>query len=124
MKQLLMSSVLLIFIFASCNQPTPNPGTHIHEDGSVHADHTEQEVPTQESFVVTPDSLAVHTDSLMPHDQGKTHAHNGNPHKHWHWIEYLILKAFLKIPTALLEWIAKSDTFNSNKHINVFYINI
>jgi uncharacterized lipoprotein NlpE involved in copper resistance len=86
MKQLLISSALLIFVFASCNQTTQKPGTHTHEDGSVHSDHAEQAVPAQESFVVTPDSLTVETDSLNKHDHdhehGQSHTHNGKTHKH------------------------------------------
>jgi hypothetical protein len=84
MRLFLISSTLLVFIFAGCTQAAKKQDTHTHEDGSVHSNHSEQAIPAQESFVLTSDTLTAKPDSLSNHvhDHEKTHKHNGKEHKH------------------------------------------
>lgn len=50
--------------------PPGNPGTHVHGDGTVHADHADS-LHTQEEFSVPADSSTEHT-----HNGGKSHSHD------------------------------------------------
>lgn len=66
-------------IFSCSDKPPKSPGTHMHDDGSVHKDHTADSAkPDQQAFSVT-DSATVPADTATkkPH----THA-DGKPHTH------------------------------------------
>lgn len=66
------------------NADGSHPNTHVHEDGSVHADHDEE--VTQESFRVDQDSI--YTDTIDNHEDShhhETHSdHNNSDLKHKH----------------------------------------
>ena len=67
---------LLVF---SCNDNTNNqPGTHTHDDGSVHTDHTADSIkPAQQEFKVDSTSIPSDTTAKKPHTHadGRTHTH-------------------------------------------------
>lgn len=71
---------LALFPVFSCNDNSQTqPGTHTHDDGSVHTDHTvDSSKPEQQEFTVT-DSTAIHADTTNKkehtHPDGKTHTH-------------------------------------------------
>ena len=86
MKSKVILFAIALFSLVSCGgNANKQHGTHVHEDGSVHADHgTEQVAPTkQESFKVDADTTATkeadHHDHN--HDHGHTHA-DGTHHTH------------------------------------------
>ena len=81
MKKIFLCAALTFALFPifSCNDNAEKqPGTHTHDDGSVHEDHaTDSAKPQQEEFRVT-DSTTVPADtSKKPHthDGGKPHTH-------------------------------------------------
>ena len=77
MKQVFLSIMMVISISISfsCNDnSTSQPGTHTHEDGSVHTDHDTTK-PQQEEFKVP--------DSTYKDSAGKEHTHaDGKKHTH------------------------------------------
>jgi hypothetical protein len=71
---------LLLFSIIGCgDDKAKEPGTHTHDDGSVHKDHNgDSAKPQQQEFKVT-DSPAVKVDSA----DKKEHTHkDGKPHTH------------------------------------------
>ncbi len=50
------------------------PGTHVHEDGTVHADHTDTTGHAQEEFSVKKDSIG-NKEGEHKHDAGSDHKH-------------------------------------------------
>lgn len=90
MKKLLSIITVLALVVAvsSCKgkkqkENTP-AGTHLHEDGSTHADHEEEAKPNQESFEVI-DAEAEHDHDAEGHEHGDGDAHSHETdakHKH------------------------------------------
>ncbi len=69
-----------VLLLSACDgKPTENHshdnGTHIHEDGSVHQNHTEEE-SSQEEFTVPADS------SVNQSQTDSMHMHNSHGHPH------------------------------------------
>ena len=85
MKTKLFFIGITAFIMAGCNQSCNNNNktqTHTHEDGSIHADHPEENVPAQESFVIDNDSLLHVPDSVSNHEHEQSHEHGPDTHTH------------------------------------------
>jgi len=88
MKSIKSTAIILCSLFflglTACGGGSNRQGTHTHDDGSVHDDHTTEEVakPTpQESFKVAADSTTTTTDPAHGHDHGHDHG-DGKPHTH------------------------------------------
>lgn len=76
MKKVLSIALLSVsVILFSCNQ-AEQKGSHTHDDGSTHTDHTADTTkPVQEEFIAK-DSLKTDTSSKEhSHEDGKNHAH-------------------------------------------------
>ena len=78
MKKLIFILAIAGFIFSSCGdkKKKDNAGTHVHEDGTVHSNHThDDEVkPNQESFEVKEEH----------HHEGEAKEEHSNDHEHSH----------------------------------------
>ncbi len=77
----------IILCFASCGgAKKKNSGTHTHEDGSVHQNHSTEGIAKpleQETFRVEADSTTSTVNPAHDHGDGKLHDHgDGKPHKH------------------------------------------
>ncbi len=82
----LFSALLLGFASCGGGAKTNGHGTHTHEDGTVHQDHSVDEATRpseQESFRVEADSTTCTANPAHHHEDGHTHDHgDGKPHKH------------------------------------------
>jgi uncharacterized lipoprotein NlpE involved in copper resistance len=75
MKKLFILFFALSLFAISCGKKAEQEGTHVHEDGSVHADH-EPDTTKQETFTVAGDSTATDsTEHAHKHESGKEHKH-------------------------------------------------
>jgi hypothetical protein len=82
MKKTLSILALSVFLFSACTSKTQEEGTHVHDDGSTHADHVEADTTKQEEFSVTLDSTKSE-EKPHKHEEGKEHKHEeGKEHKH------------------------------------------
>lgn len=82
MKKIFLCAGLAIALFPifSCNDNSQkSPGTHTHDDGSVHPDHdADSAKPQQQEFQVTDSTTAAaDTTTKKPHTHG-----DGKPHTH------------------------------------------
>jgi len=87
MKKLIQASLIIagFFIIVSCNHKKHNEEDyHVHEDGSVHKDHSpEAETTEQETFTVNPDSsITVQQPTENKSENKSEHSHNGKKHTH------------------------------------------
>jgi hypothetical protein len=81
MKKSLIYLSLIAFLFAACsgNQPKEhdhNDGTHQHDAGSVHADHSDSAAKQKE--------FTVPADSTSQKKEAEEHTHEGHEHPHKH----------------------------------------
>lgn len=80
MKKIMITAAALVML-AACGGHSHNHGTHVHEDGTVHQDHSAETAKpaAQESFKAEADT----TDTEDHHDHGHSHDH-GHGHSHQH----------------------------------------
>ncbi|MBK9636937.1 MAG: hypothetical protein IPO63_03650 [Bacteroidetes bacterium] len=72
--------VAVFLVACSNNQNNENSHqdeTHVHEDGSTHQNHDDNDTAKQEEFDVTQDTTLNQADSLH-------HTHDGSEHTHQH----------------------------------------
>ncbi|MGR6088597.1 MAG: hypothetical protein ACU4F9_10500 [Arcticibacter sp.] len=86
MKTILIALSIISFLFISCQQQSNSnvnesdhghdhsSDTHMHEDGSVHANHGDTS-HTQEDFIVDTDSVGGKLGSTHSHGDGQPHSH-------------------------------------------------
>lgn len=73
-KSFILGSLILLAIpFTACNNSTDS-NTHIHEDGSTHADHDTVK-PKQEEFIVGDSTRKDSTKKEHAHKDGSKHSH-------------------------------------------------
>ena len=85
MKNIFFTIAIFAILLGSCrNNSAKKTDTHIHDDGTEHINHdnNEEKMPEQELFEVEIDSLTIKKDSLNS-DQETEHSHDG-VHKHKH----------------------------------------
>ena len=89
MKKIVFILAIVGLVFTSCgNKKNQNSGTHVHEDGTVHANdahNLDQTVkPDQESFEVKADNDAEHKHEDTDHEgheHGDETGHDHGEHK-------------------------------------------
>jgi hypothetical protein len=75
MKKLFILFFALSLFVISCGKKAEQEGTHVHDDGSVHADHA-TDTTKQEAFTVAGDSTATDsTEHAQQHEAGEEHKH-------------------------------------------------
>lgn len=73
---LFTGTLCTLLFFAACNDQATS-GTHQHEDGSTHSDHTPDTAKLQQQEFVVGDSTQKDTTTkeVHTHDGGEPHAH-------------------------------------------------
>ena len=86
MRNIFISMAIAAILLAGCSrnqtkEQEPSKDVHVHEDGTVHQNHEEDTVVTQEEFIVPVDSASQIEEikHKHTHDQNDGHKH---PHKH------------------------------------------
>lgn len=75
MKKLFILFFAVSLFTISCGKKAEQEGTHVHDDGSVHEDHT-VDTTKQEEFTVEGDSTATDsTEHAQQHEAGEEHKH-------------------------------------------------
>jgi hypothetical protein len=74
-KVFLLGSISICLLVAACNNDKKEPGTHVHDDGSTHAEHDTTK-PQQQEFSVTDSSSIKDTSNKQhTHKDGEKHSH-------------------------------------------------
>jgi uncharacterized lipoprotein NlpE involved in copper resistance len=75
MKKIFFAVMLCasVFTFISCNNESKPEGTHTHEDGSTHGEHTDTTKPAQQEFNAA-DTTKKDT-GVHKHADGEEHSH-------------------------------------------------
>jgi hypothetical protein len=75
MKKLFVLLFAVSLFVISCGKKAAEDGTHVHDDGSVHADHA-TDTTKQETFTVAGDSAAMDSiEHARQHKEGAEHKH-------------------------------------------------
>lgn len=79
MKKYFIALSILAVLFSACsNNQTNDNNTHVHDDGSVHENHSQDTLVKQEEFTAPTDSTVINT------EPAHEHTHDGHEHPHTH----------------------------------------
>jgi hypothetical protein len=74
MKKLITLFFAMSLFIASCGKKAEQEGTHVHDDGSVHADHA-TDTTKQEEFAVGDSTAIDSAEHAHQHEAGEEHKH-------------------------------------------------
>jgi hypothetical protein len=74
MKKLFILLFALSLFTISCGKKAEQEGSHVHDDGSVHADHA-TDTTKQEEFAVSDSTAIDSTEHAKQHAAGEEHKH-------------------------------------------------